>query len=90
MELVTYLDRTTQLLFSRNKPSLKTFDHVRLLHGEHKLIPQKQRACKYCQYLVVVAKVKKEPLPVANRVRKESRICKVSLCDDHKDLFHAK
>ena len=90
VEPVIHLDRTTQLLFSRNKPSLKTFDHIRFLPGEHKLIPHKQRVCKYCQYLVTVARVKKEHLLVANRARKECRICKVNLCDNHKDLFHAK
>ena len=90
VEPVIHLDRTSQLHFSRTKPSLKTFDHVRFLDGDHTLIPHTQRVCKYCQYLAAVARVKKEPLPVANRARKECRICKVNLCDNHKDLFHAR
>ena len=80
VEPVIHLDQTTQLLFSRTKPSLETFDHVRLLPGEHKLIPNKQGKCKYCQYLVAVARVKKEPLPVLQQPRKQWRICEVILC----------
>ena len=90
VEPVIHLDRTSQLHFSRTKPSLKTFDHVCFLDGDHTLIPHKQRVCKYCQYLAAVARVKKEPLPVVIRARKECRICKVNLCDNHKDLFHAR
>ena len=90
VEPVIYLDRTTPLLFSRNKSSLKTFDHIRFLCGKHNLIPHKQRACKYCQCLVAVSRVNKEPFPVENQARKECWISKVSLCDNHKDLFHAK
>ena len=90
VEPVIHLDRTTQLCFSRTKPSLKTFDHVRFLPGDHKLIPHKQRKCKYCQYLVAVARVNKEPSPAVNRAYKECQICKVSLCKNHKDLFHAR
>ena len=60
---VIHLGKTVQPLFSRTKPSLETYDHIRFLPGEHKLIPNNQRKCKYCQYLVAVARVKKEPLP---------------------------
>ena len=90
VEPVTHLDRTTQLCFSRTTPSLETFDHVRLLSSEYKLIPHKERKCKYCQYLVALARVKKEPLPVLHRPRKQCRICEVNLCDNHKDFFQAK
>ena len=58
VEPIIHLDRTRQLRFSRTDPSLETFD-------QHKSIPRKQRKCKYCQYLVAVARVKKEPLPEA-------------------------
>ena len=57
VEPVIHLDRHSQLNFSRTKPSLKTFDHVRFLPGDHKLMPHNQRNCKYCQYLVAVARV---------------------------------
>ena len=87
---VIHLDRTSQLHFSRTKPSLKTFDHVRFLDGDHTLIPHTQRVCKYCQYLAAVARVKKEPLPQVKRAYNECRICRVSLCKNHKDLFHAR
>ena len=90
VEPVIHLDRTRQLRFSRTKPSLKTFDHVQFLPGEHKLIPHKQRNCKYCQYLYFVATVKKEPFPEVNRAYLECQIYKVSLCKNHKDLFHAR
>ena len=63
VEPVIHLGWTQKLRFSRTHPSLETFDHVRFLPGEHKLIPNKQGKCKYCQYLVAVARVKKEPLP---------------------------
>ena len=87
---VIHLDRTSQVHFSRTMPSLKTFDHVRFLPGDHKLIPGKQRKCKYCQYLVGVARVKKEPLPEEKRPYLECQICKVSLCKNHLDKFHAR
>ena len=87
---VIHLDRTRQLRFSRTMPSLSTFNHIRFLPGEHKLIPHAQRKCKYCQYLHCVATMKKEPLPEVNRAYSECQICKVSLCKNHKDLFHAR
>ena len=90
VEPVIHLNRTSQLHFSRTKPSLKTFDHVHFLPGDHELIAHKQRTCKYCQYLVAVARVNNEPLPEVNRAYKECQICKVSLCKNHKDLFHAR
>ena len=54
------------------------------------MIPQKQRRCKYCQYLHLVAKVMNEPTPIEIRPTQECRIFKVSLCNNHKDLFHAR
>ena len=90
VEPVIHLNRTSQLNFSRTRPSLKTFDHVRFLPGDHKLIPHTQRKCKYCQYLVTVARVKKEPLRQVKRPRQDCRICRVSLCKNHKDLLHAR
>ena len=71
VEPVIHLDRHSQLKFSRTKPSLKTFDHVRFLPSDHKLIKHTQRKCKYCQYLVAVARVNKKPLPEVNRAYKE-------------------
>ena len=88
VEPVIHFNRTRQLRFSRTKPSLSIFDHVRFLPGDHKLIPHKQRECKYCQYLHCVATVKKEPLPEVKRAYKECQICEVSLCKNHQDLFH--
>ena len=90
VEPVIHLDRTQQLRFSRINPSLETFDHVRFLPGEHKLIPNTQRKCNHCQYLVAVARVNKEPVTEEGRLLLECQICKVSLCKNHKDLFHAK
>ena len=90
VEPVIHLNKTKTKNYSRTKPSLKTFDDVRFLPGNHQLIRHTQRKCKYCQYLVAVARVKKEPLPVLQQPRKQCRICKVNLCDNHKDLFHAK
>ena len=87
---VIHLGQTRQLRFSRTDPSLSTFDHVRLLPGEHKLIPHKQRKYKYCQYLVAVARVNKEPRPEEGRPTLACQICKVSLCKNHKKLFHAR
>ena len=87
---VIYFDRIQQLRFSRTDPSLETFDHVQFLPGGHKLIPHKQRKYKYCQYLVAVARVNKEPFPEEGRPTLECQICKVSVCKNHKDLFHAK
>ena len=64
VEPVIHLDRTRQLPFSRIDPSLDIYDHVRFQTGDHSLIPHTQRKFKYCQYLHLVAKVKKEPLPI--------------------------
>ena len=52
---VIHLNRTRQVRFSRTRPSLSTFDHVRFIPGKHQLIVHKQRPCKYCQYLHCVA-----------------------------------
>ena len=68
---VIHLDRTSQLHFSRTKPSLNTFNHVCFLPGDDKLIPHTQRKFKYCQYLVAVARVNKEPFPPVIRAYKE-------------------
>ena len=62
VEPVIYLDQTRQLRFSKTYPSLSTFDHVRFQSGDYRLIPHTQRKYKYCQYLVAVATVNKEPL----------------------------
>ena len=64
---VIYLYRARQLRFSRTDPSLETFDHARFFPGEHKLIPHKQRKCKYCQYLVAVARGKQVTSPSRNK-----------------------
>ena len=90
VEPVIHLDRTRQLRFTRTDQSLSTFDHVRLLPGEHKSIAHKQRKCNNCQYLVAVARVNKESLPEVGRSYLECQIYKVSLCKNHKDLFHAR
>ena len=87
---VIHLNRTRQLRFSRTRPSLSTFDHVRFLPGNHQLIKHDQRKCKYCQYLHCVATVNKEPLPEVNRTYLMCQICKVSLCKNHKEEFHAR
>ena len=87
---VIHLNRTRQPRFSRTRPSLSTFDHVRFIPGKHQLIPHKQRPCKYCQYLHCVATVNKEPLPEVKRPRQECQICRVSLCKNHLDKFHTK
>ena len=63
VEPVIHLDQTQQMCFSRTHPSLDIYDHVCFLTGEHRLITHTQRKCKYCQYLHLVARVKKEPLP---------------------------
>ena len=90
VEPAIHLDRTSQLHFSRTKPSMKTFDHVRFLPGDHRLISHKQRTGKNCQSLVAVARVNKEPLPEVKGSYLECQICKISLCKNHKDLFHAR
>ena len=43
-----HLNKTGQLRFSRNDPSLSVFDHLLFLPGDHVLITTKQRKCKYC------------------------------------------
>ena len=90
VEPVMHLDRTQQHRFSRTDPSLSSLNHLRFQSGNHRLIPHAQRKCKYCQYLHCVATMKKEPLPEVNRAYSECQICKVSLCKNHKDLFHAR
>ena len=89
-EPVIHLVPTQQLCFSTTQPSLETFNHFHFLPGKYKLTPHKQTKYKYCQYLVAVARVKKELLPKEGRPTQECRICRVSLCKNHKDLFHAK
>ena len=90
VEPVIHLNRTRQVRFSRTRPSLSTFDHVQFIPGNHQLIRHDQQKCKYCQYLHCVATVNKEPLPEVNRTYLMCQICKVSLCKNHKDLFHAR
>ena len=90
VEPVIHLNRTRQVRFSRTRPSLSTFDHVRFIPGKHQLIAHKQRPCKYCQYLQCVATVNKEPLPELKRAYTECQICRVSLCKNHLDKFHTK
>ena len=90
VEPVTHLNRTRQLRFSRTDPSLSTFDHVRFPPGAHKLVAHKQKKYTYCQYLVAVARVNKKPLPEVGRLYIDCHVCKVSLCKNHKDLFHAR
>ena len=43
VEPVIHPNRTRQIRFSRTDPSLKTFDHIHFLPGEHKLITRKQK-----------------------------------------------
>ena len=87
---VIHLDKTKTKNYSRTKPSLKTFDDVQFLPGNHQLIRHTQQKCKYCQYLVAVARVNKEPLPELKRPYLQCQICKVSLCENCNDLFHAR
>ena len=90
VEHIIHLYCTRQHRFSRTDPSLSWFDHVRFQPGDHRLIPYTQQKCKYCQYLATIATVNKEPHPEVKRSRQECRICKVSLSNNHKDLFHAR
>ena len=53
----------SKLVMSRNKPSLSIFVNLQYCEGEHKMISASQKKCKYCQYLVLVAKTRKEVPP---------------------------
>ena len=74
-----HLNRTAQLRFSRNDPLLSTFDDLRFLPGDHALITTKQRKCKYCQYLCLLAKLAGQPLPTEERPTTECQVCRVNL-----------
>ena len=78
-----HLNKTTQLRFSRNDPSLSTFDHIQFLPGDHSLITTKQRKCKYCQYLCLLAKLAGQPISTEVRPTTECQVCRVNLCKKH-------
>ena len=84
------LNKTAQLRFSRNDPSLSTFDHIRFLPGDQGLITTKQRKCKYYQYLCLLAKLTGQPLPTEERLTTDCQVCRVNLCKKHLILFHSK
>ena len=85
-----HLNKTAQLRFSRNNPSLSTFDHIQFLPGDHALITTKQRKYKHCQYLYLPAKLAGQPLPTEERPTTECQVCCVNLCKRHLTLFHSK
>ena len=78
LEPVIHLNKTGQLRFSRNDPSLSIFDHLRFLPGDHVLITTKQRKCKYCQYSSLVAKLAVQPIPTEERIEQLKRIMNIS------------
>ena len=90
LEPEIHLNKTGQLRFSRNDPSLSTFDHLQFLPGDHDLMTTKQRKCKFYQYSCLVAKLAQEPIPTEERPTRESQICQVNLCKNHISLFHTK
>ena len=82
---------TAKLVMCRTKPSLSIFDDLRYCEGVHTMIPaKKQSKCKYCQYQVLVAKVRKETPPIEQRPRMMCSICNVHLCPNHVAVFHRK
>ena len=85
---IIHKDKTGNLRYCRTKPSLCIFDHLRYLPGKHKLVVGRQQKCKYCQYLVLLAKNNKQAPPIEARPYKQCNICKLSLCDKHFDQFH--
>ena len=87
---IVHKGTTGKIVMSRSKPSLSVFDESRYCAGEHKMIPATQAKCKYCQYLVLVAKVRKEAPPIEQRPRLKCSICDVHLCKNHVEVFHRK
>ena len=58
---IVHKGTTGKLVTRRNKPSLSIFDDLRYCPGVHELVPAgKQSKYKYCQYLVLVFKNRKE------------------------------
>ena len=87
---IVHKGTTAKLVMSRTKPSLSIFDEVRYSEGVHSMIPASQAKCKYCQYLVLVAKARKEAPPIEARPRMKCSICDVNLCPAHVAVFHRK
>ena len=85
---IIHKDKTGNLRYYRTKPSLCIFDHLRYLPGNHKLVVGRQQKCKYCQYLVLLAKNNKQTPPIVARPYKQCNTCKLCLCDKHFDKFH--
>ena len=86
---VVHTGKVGKIVMSRKNPSLSPYDHVRYGSGEHILIKaEKQSKCKYCQYLVMVAKKRGTTLPVEERPRQKCLICNVHLCKKHMSIFH--
>ena len=82
---IVHKGTTGKLVMRRNKPSLPIFDDLRYCPGVHELVPAgKQNKCKYCQYLVLVFKNRKEAPPVEKQPSwHQCNICNVHLCKDH-------
>ena len=86
---VVHRGKIGKIVMSRKNPSLSPYDHVRYGPGEHILIKaEKQSKCKYCQYLVMVAKKRGTMLPVGERPRQKCLICDMHLCKKHMSIFH--
>ena len=82
---------TGKLIMSWNNPLLSIFDDLRYCPGVHELVPVgKQSKCKYCQYLVLVMKNRKEAPTAEKRPWLQWNICNIHLCKDHFDVFHKK
>ena len=54
------------------------------------MISASQKKCKYCQYLVLVAKTRKEVPSAEQRPWLKCAICDVHLCSNHVEVFHKK
>ena len=88
---IVHRGTTGKLVMRRKNPSLSIFDDLRYCPGVHELVPAgKQSKCKYCQYLVLVFKNRKEAPPIEKRPWHQCNICNVHLCKDHFKVFHKK
>jgi len=87
---IVHKGKKGRIVMKRSCPSLAEYDNVRRSRpGEHELIKSTtQSTCRYCQYLVLLAKAKNFEPKGVKRPRSICNVCSVHLCKEHFDAFH--
>ena len=79
--------------FDNNNPSLKKFNFLCFVEGEHKRASTKQGKCKYFAHLYLKAKALGKDKADWPKVKKPMLMCsdfKVNLCREYFNLWHSR